>query len=151
MGGADLAQHADQGAAAQRFLHGPEQVRVGAALDDDQPGRMDPEKRQTRPVKTSVAPAPERRALIRSALIWGAVFLHPALAVAAFDQPGQQGGAEAAGGDAVVGGDHLVQAGAGQPAPGQGIVECFDAHRERRVLRRAFCLAASTEAVNTGV
>lgn len=140
MSGADLPQHADQGAAAQRFLHDPEHLDVGAAMDKEQPSRIEPERRQAGPIKAASAPAPQRQ-------MWFSL----ARAAARFDQPSQQDGAESASGDAVVGGDDLVNASARQAAPGQGVVEGLDTGGKQEGQGRRLSRAACAKVTNAGV
>ncbi len=108
-----LAQHRRRSAAAQSFLHGPQNVSLAARPHEDQPRGIEAQSGEPGAVKAGPAPAPDDGPVVSR-------------------QPGQHRGAKAGGGRAFVRGGDLVQAGTAQTAP-QGVIHRLDAERNRVV------------------
>ncbi len=92
-----FAQHRRGGAATQSFFHGPQDVGLAARTNDDHPRGIEAEGGQSRAMEVASAPAPNDDPAFSS-------------------QAGEDRGAEARRGGALVGGVHLVQASQAQTA-----------------------------------
>ena len=98
----DLAEDRGQAAAAQPFLHRPQDIDIPAPPDQDQARRLDPEKGESRPVDLVAPPTPQDA-------------LSPA------GPPCQKAGAEPRG--RAEGTENLMQGGARQSSPRQRVVD----------------------------